>query len=146
MADIFLKQKVRHLIELETEIQKELSAITIRYNRLLNGYLEGLINPKTYEVSHKEISEKKMILEARRNEVKYTKADEFTKKIREMFELAQNLSETYKQGDHGRKLHILQKLEFELFVNNKKELTIEESKLLKALEILNYTLGNATEN
>ena len=87
-----------------------------------------------------------MILEARRNEVKYTKADEFTKKIREMFELAQNLSETYKQGDHGRKLHILQKLEFELFVNNKKELTIEESKLLKALEILNYTLGNATEN
>ena len=59
MADIFLKQKVRHLIELETEIQKELSAITIRYNRLLNGYFEGLINPKTYEVSHKEISEKK---------------------------------------------------------------------------------------
>ncbi len=142
----YLEKKNNHIEALETEIQKEIGLLVARDNRLLNGYLEGLIDPKTYESSHNEINEKKTILEARKIEARKTKADNFTKKITEMFELVENLSENYKQGNHNKKISLLQKVEFELFVNNKKELTVEESKPLKALKTLNLNVGSDTEN
>jgi hypothetical protein len=79
-------------------------------------------------------------------ELKNSKADNLTERLTEMFELVQNLSESYKQGDHSKKVSILRKVEFELFINNKKELTVEESKPLKALKTLNLCDGSATEN
>ncbi len=146
MAIQSIEKKGEHLANLEAEIQKELTAIKLRDDRLLNWYLEWLIEANTYESTHREFAEKKTILEAQKMEIKHSKADNLTERITEMFELVQNLSETYKQGDYSKKVSILRKVEFELSINNKKELTIEESKPLKALKMLGFVYGSATEN
>lgn len=44
-----------------------------------------------------------------------------------------------------RKIKI-QKKEFKLFINNKKELVIQENKLFSDIKMLNFNDGNATEN
>ena len=66
--------------------------------------------------------------------------------MREMFELVENLSESYKQGNPEIKHSLHRKLEIELSINDKKELTIGDSKLFVALKALNFNVGNATEN
>ena len=63
-----------------------------------------------------------------------------------MFELLENLSERYKLGNSEFKTDIHRKLEFELFINTKKELTVEDSKLFSALKRLNLNDGTDTEN
>ncbi len=68
------------------------------------------------------------------------------KKLREIFELIENLSESYKLGNHETKYGILQKIEFELFRDNKKELVIKKNKLSFDIKMLNFNDGNATEN
>jgi DNA invertase Pin-like site-specific DNA recombinase len=146
IANKYLESKNQNAIELEIELQKEINLITTRENRLLNGYLEGVIDSTICESSSKALSESKVILEARKKELKNRKIEDSTKKITEMFELLENLSESYKQGNYEKKISILQQVEFELFINNKKELTIEESKPLKALKMLNLCVGSDTEN
>jgi hypothetical protein len=60
--------------------------------------------------------------------------------MREMFELIENLSERYKFGNHETKYDILQKTEFELFIDNKKELVIKVNKLFFRDKITRFQL------
>ena len=99
-----------------------------------------------YTKSQNDLIEKITILEARKKELKNRKTDDLEKNITELFELLRNLSETYKSGDTERKQYIHRKFQFELSVNNKKELTIKESKLLEALKSIDFNNGSATEN
>ena len=63
-----------------------------------------------------------------------------------MFELMESLSERYKLGDYDTKQSLHRKLEFELIIDNKKELVIRENKLFSDIKMLNCNDGNATEN
>jgi hypothetical protein len=66
--------------------------------------------------------------------------------MKEMFELLENLSERYKLGNYDTKQTLHRKIEFELFINSKKELAIKENKLFSSIKMLSFNDGNATEN
>ena len=141
-----IEERNKNLISMENELEKEIKTLKEKENRLLSGYLEEVIDSEIYKRTSYDISEKTTLLEARKKEIKRWKVDDLEKKLREMFELLENLSERYKLGNSEFKTDIHRKLEFELFINTKKELTVEDSKLFSALKRLNLNDGTDTEN
>ncbi len=141
-----IDEKNKNLHAIESEIDKEIALLWEKEKRLVNGYLEWILEWSAYKETQRELNEKITILEAQKKEIKKIKIEDMEKKLREMFELIENLSERYKLGNHETKYDILQKTEFELFINNKKELVIQENKLFSDIKMLNFNDGNATEN
>jgi hypothetical protein len=66
---------------------------------------------------------------------------DFEEKITQMFELLENLSERYKLGDYDTKQSLHRKLEFELIIDNKKELVVKENKLFSDINMLKCNDG-----
>lgn len=63
-----------------------------------------------------------------------------------MFELLENLSKRYKYGNPKEKISLLQKLQFELFINDKKELVIKENKLFSEIHSLDLFDGSPNKD
>lgn len=61
-------------------------------------------------------------------------------KAEKCFELAVNLSETYKQGNIFQKVEIIKMLCFELFIDHQKCLHIAERELYKGIKNLGNTV------
>ena len=141
-----IAKKNGHIMEMEEEIEKEIKLHQEKENRLLNGYLEWTLEWNIYKKAYEGIAEKITLLKARKQEIKRVKVEDFEKRMREMFELVENLSESYKHGNLEIKHSLHRKLEIELSINDKKELTIADSRLFIALKALNFNCGNATEN
>ena len=55
---------------MEDELTKEIKIFKEKENRLLSGYLEGVISPEIYKQTSYDISEKTTLLEARKKEIK----------------------------------------------------------------------------
>lgn len=141
-----IDEKNRDTNSAESDIEKEISQLNEKEKRLMNGYLEWAFEGEAYKKTSETIGSQIVLLEARKKEFKKVRIWDFETKAKEMFELLENLSKRYKLGSHEEKQIIHRKLQFELFVNHKKELTVEESKPFKMLRNLNCNDGNATEN
>jgi hypothetical protein len=62
-----------------------------------------------------------------------------------MFELAGSFYRSYFMADEYWKTEIIKKLMFQLFIDHKKELRIEESSLFQSSKMLKVVFGSLTE-
>ena len=69
------------------------------------------------------------------------KDEDFELKTQKLFELLKNHYTSYKEADNETKAQYIKKYLFELFVDHKKDLQIEESPLLKSLKYLHFHYG-----
>lgn len=99
---------------------------------LLEKFLEDLIDKDTYERKRKEFEDKKILLEEERKSIEQWE-DNIVGIIEDMCEIVENLEESYKNADNAKKWKIIQALQCELIINNKKELVIKENKLLETI-------------
>gem|GEM_PF-1779182 len=67
--------------------------------------------------------------------------DDFEAKTKILFELIKSPYLTYKKASKEIKTLIIKNYLFELFINNKKDLVIEESPMFKGLRYLNCYFG-----
>lgn len=141
-----INKKSQEITLLETELTHEILLLKDKEKRLINWYLEGIFEWDSYKKAHNEIYAKIILLEARKKELKKTHIKEFEEKIKQMFELIENLSERYKIGNYDTKQDLHRQFEFELIIDNKKELVIKENKLFSDIKMLNFNNGSATEN
>ena len=65
-----IDEKNKNMSVMEDELTKEIKIFKEKENRLLSGYLEGVISPEIYKQTSYDISEKTTLLEARKKEIK----------------------------------------------------------------------------
>ena len=111
-------------------------------DKLLDLRIEWEIEKDVYNDKSNNIILKIEEIETKKNELKN---NNFNEKVDIMFELLENLSESYKNKDSEWKTVILKNLMFELFINNKKELSYAEDSLLNSLILLQNTSKNVME-
>ncbi len=127
--------------EIETEYRKKLEELKQKQNKLVQAFLNDTLTDDIYKKTNKEIDGEITLLEAKIKELWAKKTIDFDTRLSEMFELLKSLSERFKRGNDSEKSSLLRECEFELFVNDKKELTIKESKLLTTIRHLKFTDG-----
>ena len=111
-------------------------------DKLLDLRIEWEIEKEVYTNKSNDIVLRIEDLEAKKYELKN---DNTKEKIKIMFELLENLSQSYKKADSEWKTVILKNLMFELFINNKKELSYAENSLLNSLFMLQNMKKNVME-
>ena len=116
---------------------KELNLTNERIASLLDKLLDNDIDKKTYDIKKDELDYKKQELEEKQKALKQWD-DNIVKIIEDLCELVENLSASYKEWDDAKKWKIIRAMQCELIINNKKELTIKESKLFEIIKSLNF--------
>ncbi len=116
---------------------KELNLTNERIASLLDKLLDNDIDKKTYDIKKEELDCKKQELEEKQKALKQWD-DNIVKIIEDLCELVENLSVSYKEWDDAKKWKIIRAMQCELIINNKKELTIKESKLFEIIKSLNF--------
>lgn len=103
---------------------------------LLEKFLENSLDKATYDRKKKEFDDKKILLEEERKSIEQWE-DNIVGIIEDMCEIVENLQESYRNGDNAKKWKIIKALQCELIIDNKKELTIKENKLLETIRLFN---------
>lgn len=124
----------------------ELRDITIESNKfekqlesLLDKYLDNDIDKTTYNVKKEKLEESIVELKERKKALKQDSSNIITI-IEDLCELVENLSSTYKNWNEQKKGKIIRAMQCELFLDNKKQLTIKESKLFEMIKSLNINV------
>ena len=99
--------------------------------------MDNDIDKKTYDEKKKTLSTEKIQLEESYNAIKQWD-NNIIEIIENLCELVENLSSSYKNWDDAKKWKIIRAIQCELILNNKKELTIKESKLFEIIKSLNF--------
>ena len=127
----------------KNSLDLDIKKIKKNQDKLLDMRLNEKINEELYLMKNnnlendiKGLEEQKWLL----------KEDNFEEKTQIMIELAGSLYRYYNSWNIELKAMILKKLLIELSVNTKKELQIQESPLFKSSKMLNFFVGNPTEN
>lgn len=121
-----------------SETKKKINSIELKIKNLVDKYLWEELTKSIYDMTIKDLE-----LELENYKEKY-KAVESSKinllrTIEEWCELVESLSNSYKQGSIEKKWKIIKSMQCELILNNKKELTIKESKLFEMIKSLNIS-------
>lgn len=116
---------------------KELNQTNERLSSLLDKLLDNDIDKKTYDLKKDSLEKEKEILEEKQKALKQWD-DNIVNIIENLCELVENLSSSYKNWDDAKKWKIIRAIQCELILNNKKELTIKESKLFEIIKSLNF--------
>lgn len=140
-AKELLSERVAIHAEQTKGIDLEIWEIRIKEKRLMDGYLEWVISNEDYKVQKANFSEKIVILLAQKRELQSKNKYDIEKRIWEMFELIESLSERYEMGNSSEKAIIHAKIEIELFINTKKELVIQENKLFSEIKNIDFSFG-----
>lgn len=82
-----------------------------------------------------------MVLDLLSKDEANTKNDNFEAKTLKLFELLENHYTNYKSVNDEQKAELIKKYLFELFIDHKKDLQIEESPLFKSLKYLHFHYG-----
>lgn len=138
-----LKQKhseqAVNIINYEAQIEK----LKIKQSKLLDMQLEDTISKEVYLEKNNTIEEEIQSLQAQKTT---RKNDDFEAKTQIMIELAGSLYSSYYELENSWKAQLMKKLLIELSVDNKKELHIGESPLMKSSKMLHLYFGIPTEN
>ena len=124
------------------EINLKIKKLLEQKEKLLDLRIEWEINKNIYLEKNNDIIFKIADLETKKNELKNNNIKE---KLNLMFELVENLYISYNLANDELKSIILKNLMFELFINNKKELSYAENSLLNSLKILQNIQKNIME-
>lgn len=122
-------QNEKTIKSLNHKIQK----LESREKKLLNLRLDGEIDKKIYLEKKNAIVSEIQHIESEKNTLQNT---EFEKKIKTMFELAETPYQRYKSKNTKEKTVFLQNFMFELFVENKKELSVGENSWYSCLKLV----------
>lgn len=138
-----LKQKELKSIDDKIDIKQEIINLEKKQENLLDMRLSDKISEELYLMKNNKFENDIKLLKEKTDVVK---KDDFDEKIKILFELAGSHYRSYKMVDNEAKAHLLKNYLFELFVNNKKELTYEETPLFKSIKMLKIFFGTPMEN
>ena len=124
------------------QIEKEINKLEEKRQTLLDLRLEWEIDKTVYSEKLNQIVLKISELESEKSNLQSRKDE---KKILESVELGCSLYQSYKAGSLKHISNCLKKTGVELFLNTKKELSIEESPFLKLIKFCNFQNGGANE-
>ena len=141
ILEILEKEKPKDFNNIK-EIKSKINKLNTKKDSLLELRLEWEIDKETYLSKINDIIFEINELDSKKNELKNNSIEE---KIKIMFELIENLSQSYKTANYELKSVILKNLMFELFINSKKELSYAENSLFNSLKMLNITQKNVME-
>lgn len=116
---------------------KELNQAKERLSSLLEKFLDNDINKETYDYNKSTLENTKEELEEKIKALNQWE-DNIVTIIENLCELVENLSDTYKKWDEAKKWKIIKAMQCELILDNKKQLTIKESKLFEMIKSLNF--------
>ena len=121
-------------------ILKQIKSLTTKQEKLLDMQLNEVIDERTYIQKYNQLeNEIKDCLEQKSDLEK----NNFSEKTQIMFELLKNLYISYSKSSKEWKTYIAKKLMFELSIDSKKRLQIDENHLFKTLRNLKATFGGA---
>lgn len=141
ILEIFESQKPKD-DETIKEIEFKIRKLKDQKDKLLDLRIEWEIEKDIFTQKSNDIVLKIEDLEIQKNELK---SNNIKEKVEVLFELIENLSKSYKRANSEFKSVILKNLMFELFVNNKKELSYAENSLLNSLISLQFYQKNVLE-
>ncbi len=133
----YYKDKVNQRKSELTKITKELNQVNERLNSLLDKLLDNIIDKKTYDFKKEELENNKLELEEKYKALKQDNSN-IINIIENLCKLVENLSESYKTWNEQEKWKIIRALQCKLILNNKKQLTIQDSKLFEMIKSLNF--------
>lgn len=114
-----------------------------KQDKLLDMQLENTISKEKYVEKNNELEDKIQDLEYQK---KSQQNEDFEEKTKIMLELAGSLYQSYNIASNETKTQIIKKLMLELFIDNKKELRVEESPIFQSSKMLLNSFGIPTEN
>ncbi len=100
---------------------------------LIDKFLDNDIDKEVYKKKKDELDEKLKELKEEKESIKQWD-NNVLKLIESLCELVESLSASYLRWNDDKKGKIIRAMQFELFINNKKELTIKESNLFKLIK------------
>ena len=141
----YYKDKVNQRKNDLTKITKELKQIQERLSSLFEKFLDNYIDKKIYDFKKEEYENIKIDLEEKYKALKQDD-NNIINIIENLCKLVENLSDSYKTWNAQEKWKIIRALQCKLILDNKKQLTIKDSKLFEIIKSLNFWIGNPTEN
>ncbi len=138
----YLKEKEGGL----KDIQEMLIILEEKKSSLLDMKLDKKVNEEMYEKKYREFEKNWNELIERKEKIKKVQIEKIWEIQKKMVELSGSLYGSYKWMNPNWKSLLVKNMMVELFVSNKKELTVEENKLFKVVKMFDFYDGNATEN
>ena len=132
ILEVLKHQKPKDESSLE-QINFQIRKIEERQKELLNLRLDWELDKESFLERKNDFVRQLAKLEEQKNELG---KDDLEEKIKTMFELSENLCETYKQANEQGKSVFLQNIMFELLVKNKKELSYADNSVYSCLKML----------
>ena len=136
LKELYLKAEGKNTLDIES-LKKEKESLKQRKSVLLDKYLEGDIEKEIYQEKSKELEAKILEIDSKLEVQKREIPTNLLEKTKEVAELIFDLYRSYSQSSNEKRSQILKKYGVELFLNNKKELQLAESDLLKLTKKLN---------
>lgn len=124
------------------QIEIEIDKLKNRKNTLVDNFLDWDISKELYKEKLHEI-ELKILDRTKKLQAPEKISNEKLKKIKKYSELFRNLYTSESEFNIDEKLNILKSLNSELFVSTKKELHIDESRLLQLLKKVSFHVWQA---
>ncbi len=133
-----LKQEEKNQQLNKIDYDKEIKKIENKQEELLEMKLEWKVCEELYLKKNNQYESDIQDLKEKNNS---KNEDDFEAKTKILFELIKSPYLTYKKASKEIKTLIIKNYLFELFINNKKDLVIEESPMFKGLRYLNCYFG-----
>jgi len=136
----YYKDKVNQRKSELTKTSKELNKIIERLGSLFNKFLDNDIDKENYDYKKKELEDSKIELEEKYKALKQDDSN-IVNIIEDLCKLVENLSGSYKTWNEQEKWKIIRALQCKLTLDNKKQLTIQDSKLFEMIKSFNFING-----
>lgn len=118
--------------------KKDIQKLEKKQEDIVDMKLDWKVSEEIYLRKNNQYSEEITRIKERMTQ---WKNDNFEEKTLKLFELLENHYTTYKSVNDEQKAELIKKYLFELFIDHKKDLQIEESPLFKSLKYLHFHYG-----
>ncbi len=136
-----MKQRLYEKERMIDEVQNAIFLLEQKASSLLDMKLDGKVSDELFETKNKEIQQEIQKYKSKKEKIETVKIEKIQAIQEKMVELTGSLYRSYKSGDTSYKSLILKNMMVELFVSNKKELTLAENKLFGFLKSVNFQDG-----
>lgn len=125
------------------DIQAEIKKLERKQESLLDMRLNEKVTEDLYLMKNNKFENDIKLLIEKKDDVK---SNDYKEKTQILFELIGDHYRSYNIVNNEVKALLIKNYLFELSINTKKELQIQESPLFKSSKMLNFFVGNPTEN